>query len=196
MKRILSISLMFLVATMILGSTPNYAAASSEETLLRIATQTSNHIKNQLSQLDHVSDEIQQLYEQGINEVESIEGAIEQNDTPAARQHFLSAMKIFKQIIQLISEKSSESASTETRSTHNLESKLDRLERYIDILKTNAERHNVEIDFSEVDRLVVKARNELSEGNYNEAQTTITDIKRLSDDIRKTLIENSLSQLS
>ncbi|MGI0076825.1 MAG: hypothetical protein ACREAU_05410, partial [Nitrosopumilaceae archaeon] len=106
-KKVTSIALLVLVASMIIGSIPNYVYADSQsDSLIRIATQARDQLRIHLSTVD-TSQEIKEKFELGSTEVESLIKASKDENIPAAREHFLSAMKIFNQIIQQISERTS-----------------------------------------------------------------------------------------
>src|SRR3989337_1453147 len=108
-KKVTSIALLVLVASKIIGSIPNYVYADSQfDSLIRIATQARDQLRIYLSKVD-TSQEIKEKFELGSAEIESLIKASKDENIPAAREHFLSAMKIFNEIIQQISERTSTS---------------------------------------------------------------------------------------
>ena len=193
-KKITSIALFALVASMIMGSIPNYAYADSQsDSLIRIASQARDQVKIQLSKVD-ATQEIKDKFKIGSVEIRLLIEALKNEDVPTARQHFLSAMTIFNEIIQQISEISSTSdaalSSSQTVVTSSISHELDRLERYIDRLKGIAIRNGIDIDSSYVDKLIDKTRNEIEEGNSVET-STIKEIKQSIADLNNSLREKT-----
>ena len=193
-KKITSIALFALVASMIMGSIPNYVYADSQsDSLIRIASQARDQVKIQLSKVD-ATQEIKDKFKIGSVEIRLLIEALKNEDVPTARQHFLSAMTIFNEIIQQISEISSTSdaalSSSQTVVTSSISHELDRLERYIDRLKGIAIRNGIDIDSSYVDKLIDKTRNEIEEGNSVET-STIKEIKQSIADLNNSLREKT-----
>ena len=193
-KKITSIALFALVASMIMGSIPNYVYADSQsDSLIRIASQARDQVKIQLSKVD-ATQEIKDKFQIGSVEIRLLIEASKNEDVPAYRQHFLSAMTIFNEIIQQISEISSTSdaalSSSQTVVTSSISHELDRLERYIDRLKGIAIRNGIDIDSSYVDKLIDKARNEIEEGN-SVVPSTIKEIKQSIADLNNSLREKT-----
>src|SRR5689334_25359626 len=100
----LAFVLLVLVGSLILTNLPVPSFADPNlDTLLRIATQARDNINIQLSQLPTVPNEISQLYTQGSQETDALAQSVSQNDQSSSKQHFLSAMKIFKEVNDRIS---------------------------------------------------------------------------------------------
>jgi len=193
-KKITSIALFALVASMIMGSIPNYAYADSQsDSLIRIASQARDQVKIQLSKVD-ATQEIKDKFEIASVEIRLLIEASKNEDVPAYRQHFLSAMNIFNEIIQQISEISSTSdaalSSSQTVVASSISHELDRLERHIDRLKGIAIKNGIDIDSSQVDKLIDKARNEIEEGN-SVVPSTIKEIKQSMADLNNSLREKT-----
>ena len=194
-KKITSIALFALVASMIMGSIPNYVYADSQsDSLIRIASQARDQVKIQLSKVN-ATQEIKDKFETGSVEIRLLIEASKNEDVPASRQHFLSAMTIFNEIIQQISEISSTSdaalSSSQTVVASSISHELDRLERYIDRLKGIAIKNGIDIDSSHVDKLIDKARNEIEEGNSSAVTSTIKEIKQSIADLNTSLREKT-----
>lgn len=99
----LAFILFTLVGSMIL-TVPMQAYADAQlDSLLRIANQARDNIKIRLSQFETVPNEISKLYEQGSTETDELAKSVLNTDVAAAKQHFLSAMKLFKKASDLIS---------------------------------------------------------------------------------------------
>ena len=179
-KKIVSITLLVIVTSMILGSIPNYVYADSQsDSLIRIASQARDQVKIQLSKVD-ATQEILDKFETGSEKIELLIEASKNEDVKAARQHFLSAMTIFNEIIQHISEltSSSDVASSTSQASappSSISHEIDRLERYVKQLKRIAIQNGFELDSSIVDELIKNARNDIDEKNPN---ATIQEIKQ------------------
>ena len=194
-KKITSIALFALVASMIMGSIPNYVYADSQsDSLFRIASQARDQVKIQLSKVN-ATQEMKDKFEVGSVEIRLLIEASKNGDVPAARQHFLSAMTIFNEIIQQISKITSTSdaalSSSQTVVALSISHKLDRLERYIDRLKGIAIKNGIDIDSSYVDKLIDKARNEIEEENSAAITSTIKEIKQSIADLNNSLREKT-----
>jgi Zn-dependent M32 family carboxypeptidase len=132
--------------------------------LLRIAEQADKQIKNQLDRSygNSIPSDIKDLHDQGHKAVESLKKSLP-DDVEQARENFLIAMKSFKQISKMISEpieKATISKSTRV-ADRDLSSELDRLEKYVENLKTISKKHNTGITFDEIDTLIESARTQI-----------------------------------
>src|SRR5579863_7519621 len=93
----LSPFLLILVGTMIFSIPSQSYADPQLDTLLNIATQARDNLSITISQISNVPDEISQLYNQGSNETNQLAQAVSKQDVNSAKQHFLAAMKFFKE---------------------------------------------------------------------------------------------------
>jgi hypothetical protein len=194
-KKVTSIALLVLVVSMIVGSLPNYVYADSQSnSLIRIATQARDQLRIQLSKVD-ISQEIKEKFELGSAEIESLIKASDDENVSAAREHFLSAMKIFNELIQQISERTSTSetalSASQSSNVPIISNEIDRLERYIDQLKGISDKNGFEIDFSHAYELIDLARNQLKEGNSEAANSTIEDVKNSINELNQILREKT-----
>jgi len=199
MKSVTSFALLILVASMAFGGITNNAYADDDSAILKIAKRTQEQISNQIS--DDSSDEIKRLFEKGTQQVESLEKSLRGDDANAAKEHFLSAMKIFKEISRhlttSVSDVSSQDEDSSVRDTvKNPSNDLQRLQSYLNNLKTIAKKHDASIDFSELDELVVKARQQISDHQFAQALDTIHEIKETIVDVNKELREKASKQES
>ena len=98
MKTITTFALLILVASMALGGmTSNVSAQDNDPAiLLKIATRAQEQIQNQIS--SDSSDKVKRLFEEGTQKVDALEKALRSDDIDLAKENFLSAMKIFKEI--------------------------------------------------------------------------------------------------
>ena len=167
-------------------------AQNDSNILLRIAVQADKQISKQLERSygDSVPSDIQTVYLKGHTAVKSLEKSLP-DDIEQARNDFLTAMKSFKQISRIISEPVEEATISKfTRVVdRDLSSELDRLEKYVENLKTISKKHNTEITFEEIDDLIGEARNQINEGTAT--PEIINKLKHLVDSIQKEIRESS-----
>jgi hypothetical protein len=170
-------------------------ADSQSDSLIRIASQARDQVKIQLSKSD-VSQEVNEKFELGSEQIKLLIEAVSNEDVPVARQHFLSAMTIFNEIIQQISERTSTSeaslsASPTTVDTSSIAHELDRLERYIGQLKRIAINNGFDLDSSQSDDLIEQVRIDLREGNSDSTTSAIKEIKQSIAELNQILKEKT-----
>ena len=198
-NRIAFLSVLLLVSTMMLGSLPGDAEARTEyNSILRIATQAHEEIKIQLSRSDSIPADVEIMFKEGTSELDALKEAIRNEDPEAAKQHFLSAMNIFKKISHMASDRpTAEAAMTDAVSDRpDLKSALERTEKYFINLKNIARTHGTDVDFSQLDDLFNLAKQQIREENYTDAQNSIKEINRLIIDIKSKLREASQAKAS
>jgi flagellin-specific chaperone FliS len=202
MKTITTFGLLVLVLSMTFGGVINNVYAEDDPTiLLKIAKRAQEQIHNQIS--DDSSDKVKGLFEEGAQKVIVLEEALKNNDSVSAKEYFLSAMKIFKEISQHLTTSDgsfnveSQPASKTTRDTSKDPSNdLQRLQMYVDSLKTIAKRYDAVIDFSELDTLFVKARQGINDNQFTQAIETIDTIKETITELNTNLREAASQQES
>ncbi|MGQ0638196.1 MAG: hypothetical protein ACT4N1_02375 [Nitrososphaerota archaeon] len=177
----LAFVLLVLVGSMILTSIPSQIYADPQlDSLLRIANQARDNIKIRLSQLATIPDEIAKLYEQGSAETGSLAQSVAQEDITSSKQHFLSAMRLFKET----SDKISSSAPAivgeplPPTDTSRLKNAIATIEKAAERIKAVATKNNVIIDFTEFDKLMHIARQNLVEGKADEVAKTLEIAKQ------------------
>lgn len=190
MKKIISLSLLVLVASMVLSGIPIAEAQSDSPVLLRIANAAKAQVDRQLSQTDNVSEEIRQLFNEGISEVNALQNAIRSDDEKSVKQYFLNAMNIFKKITVTLNRadiqtSSADVAESSTYPQRDHSSNLERLKKLISTLKSIA--RNQSVDFDQVDRLVNSATKQIRENDREGLKATIDQLKALLVDIQKEL---------
>jgi hypothetical protein len=199
MKSVTSFALVILVVSMAFGGITNNAYAADDPAILKIAKRAQEQISNQIS--DDSSDKIKRLFEEGTQQVEFLEKSLRSDNVSAAKEHFLSAMKIFKEISRhlttSVSDVTSQDESSSGRDTvKNPSSDLQRLQSYVDNLKTIAKKHDASIDFSELNELFTKARQQITGHQFAQALDTIHEIKETIVDVNKELHEKASKQES
>jgi len=175
---------------LVLGSTVNTIYAQDNPSILiKIGKRAYDQIQNQIT--DKTPSDTKSLFLEGEKEFEALEDSLSNNDLTSAKEHFLSAMKIFSEVSrQLASYQSSNNEIKTTQTTqNNPTNELLRMYSYINNLKTIAQKHNSSIDFSSIDQLLATAKNEIQNHQYDEATQSIKEIKKtiieINDSLRK-----------
>lgn len=189
-------SLMIIAAGLIVFL-PNAEAQSDPAILLRIATAAQNQIADQIT--DDSPDDVKALFQQGTDSVNALKEAVNAGDMDSAKQHFLSSMRIFKQIsLALTNSQTIELKTAPQKDMQDLTNELLRMQQYLTNLKTLAEKHNILIDFTSVDGMVEKAKQLIREENYDDANQLIDEIKKqiagLDKELRDKTAEQSLNR--
>ncbi len=196
MKTIATFGLLILVASMALGGmTSSVYAQDDPEILIKIAKGAEKQIHDQIT--SDSSDKVKRLFEEGKDHVDALEKALRSDNMESAREHFLSAMKIFKEISRhLAVSDAAPQAETATMSTavKDPTNDLQRLQKYVNSLKTIAKKHDASIDFSELDELFTDARKQISDHQFELALETLREIKGEIVKINKELREESSKQ--
>jgi len=190
MKKVVSVGLLMLVASMVFSGMPISADAQTDlSILLKITLQAKREVKQQIS--SDSSEEIKRLFEEASNQVVLLEKSLESDDPSSAKQYFLNAMKMFKRITQMISSdrptqelQSTDAASSSTpqRDHSNV---LERINKFISTLKSIAQ--NQSVSFVEADRLVAQAAQQIRKNDDRGLKTTLAELKDVLGDIQKEL---------
>jgi len=190
LKKLALFAIIVLIFGTISPSLANQAYGQNDPSiLLRIAIQADKQIVNQLDKKyeNEIPNNINILYEKGHRAVESLDKSLSNNDIEKAKQDFLSAMNSFMQISRIISQSSEKIivVNVSQKSNQNLESKLDRLEKYVKTLESISQKHKIkqnDDNFTTVYSLIQDIRNQIkidedSSKNLNELQDLIKSIK-------------------
>ena len=205
MKKLALFAIIVLIFGTISPSLANQAYGQNDPSiLLRIATQADKQIVNQLDKKyqNEIPNNINILYEKGHRAVESLDKSLSNNDIEKAKQDFLLAMNSFMQISRIISQSSEKVivVSVSQKSNQNLESKLDRLEKYVKTLESISNKHKIEQNgnnFTSAYSLIQEIRNQIntnedSSKNINELKDLIKSIKN---EIRNSMAEKQSNSI-
>ena len=179
MKTIAIIGILILTVSLAFGGVTNTVLAQEDPSILtKIAKRAQDQILIQIS--NDSPKEILKLFEEGKKEVEAIEESLLTNDLTSAKEHFLSAMRIFTEISrQSTTTQFSHTETTTTQITQlNPSNDLLRMYSYVNNLKAIAKNHNSTIDFTQLNGLFEIARNQINSNQFNEASQTIHEIKK------------------
>ena len=205
MKKLALFAIIVLIFGTISPSLANQAYGQNDPSiLLRIATQADKQIVNQLDKKyqNEIPNNINILYEKGHRAVESLDKSLSNNDIEKAKQDFLLAMNSFMQISRIISQSSEKVivVSVSEKSNQNLESKLDRLEKYVKTLESISNKHKIEQNgnnFTTTYSLIQEIRNQI---NTNEDSSKNIDklkdlIKSIKNEIRNSMAEKQSNSI-
>ena len=205
MKKLALFAIIVLIFGTISPSLANQAYGQNDPSiLLRIATQADKQIVNQLDKKyqNEIPNNINILYEKGHRAVESLDKSLSNNDIEKAKQDFLLAMNSFMQISRIISQSSEKVivVSVSQKSNQNLESKLDRLEKYVKTLESISNKHKIEQNgnnFTTAYSLIQEIRNQI---NANEDSSKNIDklkdlIKSIKNEIRNSMAEKQSNSI-
>ncbi len=204
-SKLFSAILLVLVGSMMVGYEQVFADAYLDS-LVNLATQARAQIKIQLDRMDSVSAEVKELYAKGDAETDLLVAAANQNNTSEAKQRFMSAMKIFRQISQTFSEPapaqravpaadtSMMTATTQQVSEATYRNNLVRTEKYIDTLRTTVIRNSLTVDFAKADELIQNAKSSLVAGNFAEVDRLLGELKAEQSRIQREIKEQTIQQ--
>ena len=201
MKKLALFAIIVLIFGTMSPSLVNHAYGQNDPSiLLRIAIQADKQIVNQLDKRyeNQIPNNINILYDKGHTAVKSLDQSLSNNDVEKAKQDFLLAMNSFMQISRIMSQSSEKVVvvTVSENSTQNLQSKLDRLEKYVKTLESISKKHNKieqnKDEFTNAYSLIENIRNQINTDenpskNINELKNLINSIKN---DIRNSIAEN------
>ena len=201
MKTKLSIILTALVVSMIFSAAPAVLADSQLDSLVNIAAQARTQVKLQLDRADNVPDNIKSLYDQGNSETELLINSVKQQDVEQSKQHFLAAMRIFKQISMTFSPTAKAAAPQMTQTVQaptsniNYKASVARMENYITTLKDLVAKNNISIDFTNLDELIQDAKDGIAKGDTASVAQTYDDLKIAITDAQNLIKEKTNQKL-
>lgn len=173
MKKSLMFLLVLTVTMVVIVPAKSYADPQLD-ILLNIANQARDNLSITISQTNNVPSEINQLYAQGSNETDALAQAVSQQDVNSAKQHFLAAMKYFKQTNEMINSLNATASNDQQKAEINqLQGQIIRLENMGTLLKSIALQNNVDINFTAFDQTLQTASQDINSGNLEDASKQI-----------------------
>ena len=199
MKKLAFFAIIVLICGTMSPSLVNHAYGQNDPSiLLRIAIQADKQIVNQLDKRyeNQIPNNINILYAKGHTAVKSLDQSLSNNDIEKAKQDFLLAMNSFMQISRIMSQSSEKSieANVSVISNQALESKIDRIEKFVQTLESISKKHNIvqnKDEFTKAHSLIKEIRN-LITSNQNPSEK-IAELNNLMNSIQKE-IRNSISE--
>ncbi len=199
MKKLALFAIIVLIFGTISPSLVNHAYGQNDPSiLLRIAVQADKQIVNQLDKRyeNQIPNNINTLYIKGHTAVKSLDQSLSSNDIEKAKQDFLLAMNSFMQISRIMSQSSEKSIEVNVSviPQQALESKIDRIEKFVQTLESISKKHNIvqnKDEFTKAHSLIKEIRDQIT-SNHNPSEK-ITELNNLMNSIQKE-IRNSISE--
>ena len=199
MKKLALFAIIVLICGTMSPSLVNHAYGQNDPSiLLRIAVQADKQIVNQLDKKyeNQIPNNINILYDKGHTAVKSLDQSLSSNDIEKAKQDFLLAMNSFMQISRIMSQSSEKSIEVNVSVIPHqaLESKIDRIEKFVQTLESISKKHNIvqnEDEFTKAHSLIKEIRNQIT-SNQNPSEK-INELNNLMNSIQKE-IRNSISE--
>ena len=199
MKKLAFFAIIVLICGTMSPSLVNHAYGQNDPSiLLRIAVQADKQIVNQLDKKyeNQIPNNINILYDKGHTAVKSLDQSLSNNDIEKAKQDFLLAMNSFMQISRIMSQSSEKSIEVKVSVIPHqaLESKIDRIEKFVQTLESISKKHNIvqnKVQFTEAHSLINEIRDQIT-SNQNPSEK-ITELNNLMNSIQKE-IRNSIAE--
>ena len=199
MKKLAFFAIIVLICGTMSPSLVNHAYGQNDPSiLLRIAVQADKQIVNQLDKKyeNQIPNNINILYDKGHTAVKSLDQSLSSNDIEKAKQDFLLAMNSFMQISRIMSQSSEKSIEVKVSVIPHqaLESKIDRIEKFVQTLESISKKHNIvqnKDEFTKAHSLIKEIRDQIT-SNQNPSEK-ITELNNLMNSIQKE-IRNSISE--
>ena len=199
MKKLAFFAIIVLICGTMSPSLVNHAYGQNDPSiLLRIAVQADKQIVNQLDKKyeNQIPNNINILYDKGHTAVKSLGQSLSSNDIEKAKQDFLLAMNSFMQISRIMSQSSEKSIEVNVSVISNqaLESKIDRIEKFVQTLESISKKHNIvqnRDEFTKAHSLIKEIRDQIT-SNQNPSEK-ITELNNLMNSIQKE-IRKSISE--
>ena len=199
MKKLAFFAIIVLICGTMSPSLVDHAYGQNDPSiLLRIAVQADKQIVNQLDKKyeNKIPNNLNILYDKGHTAVKSLDQSLSSNDIEKAKQDFLLAMNSFMQISRIMSQSSEKSIEVNVSVISNqaLESKIDRIEKFVQTLESISKKHNIvqnEDEFTKAHSLIKEIRNQIT-SNQNPSEK-INELNNLMNSIQKE-IRNSIAE--
>jgi len=168
-------------------------AASDLDYMLTIAEKAKKYIKTKINEMENSNMQdwknqkvVVEIYDKSTNEIEQLEEAIENGDVKSARQLFVSSMGKIKQISLMLNQIAADKAQDEALPDYP--QILKRYEMNIQKLKQMSEKLNATIDFSEVENLILLAKNNSDKNKDLQTKQVIDQIALKGIEINNSLV--------
>ena len=190
MNKLLIFFALFLVGSMCFVFIPNTAHADSQlDILVKITQNTKEHIKSDIDKLSNISQEVYDFYDKGTRKTTMLIQATEKEDAESARQHFIDAMIAFKQASLAISQTESQKSTQTIVLDHS--PTIKKYESNIYKLKIISTKLNADVDFEQIDQLLVLAKANNAKGSLEQTKEVLDKIASEGKQIQKFLYEIS-----
>ena len=182
MNKIYGIIAIFAFAGLLI---PTYAiqveAASGLDYMLTIAENAKRYVKSNIDQMDNNNTQdwknrqaVLEIYDKSTNEIDQLSNAIENGDVKSAREHFVSAMGKLKQISKMLNQIAENKAADAALPDYS--HIIERYEMNLKKLQQFSNKLNANIDFSEMENLMLLAKQNDKQGNDQQTKQVIDKI--------------------
>jgi len=168
-------------------------ALSNMDYMLTIAEKGKKYIKTKINEMQNSDIQdwknqkvVLEIYDKSAYEIEQLEEAIENGDVKSARKMFVSSMGKIKQISLMLNQIAVNKAQDEALPDYS--QILKRYEMNIQKLKQMSEKLDADIDFSEVDNLLLLGKENTKNGKNTQAKQVIDQIALKGIEINKHLV--------
>jgi hypothetical protein len=190
MNKLLVFFSLFLIVSIGFVIIPNPIYADPQlDILVKITQNTKEHIKTDIDKLSNISQEVYDFYDKGTRETTLLIQAAEKEDAESARQHFIDAMIAFKQTSLVISQNESQKSTQTIVSDHS--PTIKKYESNIYKLKIISTKLNADVDFEQIDQLLVLAKANNAKGSIEQVEEVLDKIASEGKQIQKSLYEIS-----
>ncbi|MBC8250568.1 MAG: hypothetical protein H8E89_03165 [Candidatus Nitrosopelagicus sp.] len=194
MNKIYGIIMIFAFAgLMIPTSAMQVEAASDLDYMLIIAEKGKKYIKLKINEMQNSNipdwknqQVVLDIYDKSAYEIEQLEKAIENGDVKSARKLFVSSMDKIKQISLMLNQIAVNKAQDDALPDYP--QILKRYEMNIQKLKQMSEKLGANIDFSEVNNLIILGKQNAENGKSDQTKQVIDQISLKGLDINKHLV--------
>jgi len=194
MNKIYGIIAIFAFAGLLIPtSSMQVDAASDLDYMLTIAEKGKKYIKLKIDEMQNSNIQdwknqqvVLDIYDKSAYEIEQLEEAIENGDVKSARKLFVSSMDKIKQISLMLNQIAVNKAQDEALPDYP--QILKRFEMNTQKLKQMSDKLEANIDFSEIDNLILLGKENAKNGKNLQAKQVIDEIAKKGLDINKHLI--------
>ena len=200
MNKLFGIIAIFAFAGLLIPTSVMQVEASSDlDYMLTIAEKGKKYIKLKIDEMQNSDIQdwknqktVLEIYDKSAYEIEQLEEAIENGDVKSARNLFVSSMSKIKQISLMLNQIAENKAQDEALPNYSLI--LERYEINAQKLKQMSEKLDANIDFSEMDNLIILGKQNAKNSKTDQAKQVIDQIALKGLEINKYLV--SINQVN
>ncbi len=154
-------------------------AAIELQNYVDIASESRKDVKEQLSLMGEVPDDVKQVFSRGVQHLQALVEAAKNGDLAAARRHFQKAMRAFIRVSDFIqTSQNGESEMPETTRTTLVKKLLGRMKRRVSRLRELDSARSLGADFSQIRIWADRAQTAASRNNIGRLRTCLIELKK------------------
>ena len=193
MNKFYCIIAIFAFAGLLLPTSAMQVEASSDlDYMLTIAEKAKRYIKHNIDEMENSNTQdwknrqaVLEIYNKSTYEIDQLSTAIKDGDVKSAREHFISSMSKIKQISQMLNQIAENKAQEEALPVHS--EIIKRYEMNYQKLQQISNKLGADIDFSEMENLLLLAKQNTKIGEIEKTKQVIDQIALKGLEIYKTL---------